>query len=132
MAEHSNIERLRKGYEAFSRGDMDTLRNENFTSDITFHVRGSGPLSGDYKGIDEVFGFFGRLMQETGGSFRLDVHDILANDEHGVALVRTHAERGGSVLEQNIVHVFHVNAEGKATEFWGMSEDTEASNRFFQ
>jgi ketosteroid isomerase-like protein len=131
MAEHPNVERMRMGYEAFAAGDLDTLRNERFAPDIVFHVTNSGSLSGDYKGVDEVFGFFGKLMEETDGTFRLEVHDLLANDEHTIGLVRTTATRKGKTLEQNAVHVFHVNAEGKITENWTFAEDTAAANEFF-
>jgi hypothetical protein len=34
-------------------------------------------------------------MQETDGTFRLEVHDILANDDRGVVLVRPNAQRKG-------------------------------------
>jgi len=85
MTEHPNVELSRRGYDAFAKGDLATL-SELIADDVTWHVRGVGPLSGDYHGRDEVFAFFGRLAEETAGTFRLDVHDVLANDEHTVAL----------------------------------------------
>lgn len=36
---------VRRGYEAFSTGDMDTLR-ELFAEDAVWHTGGSGPLAG--------------------------------------------------------------------------------------
>ena len=85
MTEHPNVELTRRGYAAFAEGDMATL-SELIADDVTWHQNGVGPLSGTYHGRDEVFGFFGRLAEETAGTFRLDVHDVLANDEHAVAL----------------------------------------------
>jgi ketosteroid isomerase-like protein len=130
MADHPNVETMRKGYDAFGRGDLEYLRNELFAEDIVFHVSGDSPLAGDYKGIDEVFGFFGKIMQESGGTFSLDVHDMLANDEHGVALVRATAEREGRQLDQNAVHVFHIR-DGKVTENWTMPENTRIADEFW-
>ncbi len=130
MAEHPNVDRLRGGYESFSKGDLDALR-ERFSEDVVWHLSGNNPLAGDYKGIDEVFGLFGRLFQETGGSLKNEVHDLLANDEHAVALVRTSAERNGKRLEQNVVHVFHINPEGKTTEFWAFPEDSGVVDDFW-
>jgi uncharacterized protein len=46
-----------------------------------------------------VFGFFGRLAEETGGTFRLDVHDIIANDEHTAVLATLTATRGDKSIE---------------------------------
>jgi ketosteroid isomerase-like protein len=130
MADHPNVERMRKGYDAFGRGDMDYLRNEMFADDVVFHVAGDNPLAGEYKGMDEVFGFFGRLMQESGGTFSLEIHDVLANDEHGIGLVHVTAEREGRRLDQNAAHVFHLR-DGKITESWSMVEDSRAGDEFW-
>ncbi len=95
MTEHPSVELTRQGYEAFAKGDMATL-SELMADDITWHVEGAGSLSGTYRGREDVFGFFGRLAEETGGTFSLDVHDVLANDEHVVALCTLSASRGVS------------------------------------
>jgi len=98
MTEHPNVELTRRGYDAFAAGDLAAL-SELLAGDVTWHVRGVGPLSGDYHGRDEVFAFFGRLAEETAGTFRLDVHDVLANDEHTVALCTLSASRGTKSVE---------------------------------
>lgn len=51
-----------------------------FADDIVWHVPGRNPLSGDYKGKEEVLGFFGKLMELTQGSLKQEIHDMLAND----------------------------------------------------
>jgi len=61
---------------------MDTLR-ELFHPDIVWHAPGRSQLAGDHQGVDTVLGYFGRTMELTGGSFRVEVHDVVANDEHG-------------------------------------------------
>lgn len=70
------------------------------------------------------------LMQESGGSFRVDIHDMLANDEHGVALVTESATRGDESYEGTLVHVFHMS-DGKMTEFWDFSEDQSRYDEFW-
>src|SRR5436190_14912958 len=111
---HPNEDLVRRGYAAFGSGDMATL-DQLFADDIIWHVPGRSPLSGDYTGKEAVFGLFGRLAQETGGNFRIELHDVLANDEHAVALTTTTGERDGKSLNQNGVQVFHVR-DGKVTE----------------
>ena len=86
MSAQSNAEAMRKGYAAFSRGDMETLRNELFTSDIVWHQGGHNQTSGDYRGPDQVIGLFGKLHQLTDGTFRVQIHDVLASEEHVVVL----------------------------------------------
>jgi uncharacterized protein len=129
MADHPNVALLRKGYDAFEKGDLDALR-DLFAEDIVWHVPGNNMLSGDYQGPDAVFDFFGKLVQETGGNFRQEIHDILANDTHSVALVNVHAERAGKTLETHGVHVMHIE-NGQVTEFWNLTEDTTKADEFW-
>ena len=129
VTEHPNVELTRRGYEAFAKGDMATL-SELIADDVTWHSNDAGPLSGTYHGRDEVFGFFGRLAEETAGTFRLDVHDVLANDEHAVALCTVSASRGGKSIEVPVANVSHLR-DGKLTEFWGATTDPQASIDFW-
>ena len=126
---HPNEELLRKGYDAFSKGDMDTIR-ELFADDIVWHSPGKNPLSGDFHGVDEVLQTFGKVFELTGGTFRLEIHDIVANDEHAVVLVRARAERDGRQLDDASVQVWHIK-DGKATEQWLYPGDTYATDEFF-
>jgi len=129
MAEHPNVERLRRGYEAYGRGDLATLRGM-FADTITLHFLGHTQLSGAYNGLSEVLGYFERV-REIGGAFSFEVHDLLADDEHGVALLAGTAERTGERIEQKVVHVLHLNADGKVTEWWNFWEDQEALDDLF-
>jgi ketosteroid isomerase-like protein len=126
---HPNEDLIRSGYEAFRTGDMEKL-NELFADDIMWHVGGRSTLTGDYKGKQEVFGFFGKLAEGTGGSFRLEVHDILANDQHAIALVRSRGEREGKSIDDRGVHVLELR-DGKVVEFWGYPEDQYAVDEFW-
>src|SRR5687767_907022 len=112
---HPNEELVRNGYEAFQKADMETVR-ALFADDIVWHVGGRSPLAGDYRGPDEVLGFLGRTMEMTGGSFSLEIHDLLANEDHGIALVVARGQRDGKSLDDRQVHVLHLS-NGKVTEF---------------
>ena len=126
---HPNEDLIRQGYDAFSRGDMDTLR-ELFHPDIVWHAPGRSQLSGDHRGIDAVLGYFGQTMELTGGTFRVQVHDVVANDEHAVGLNSVHAERAGRTLEDNNTLVFHVR-DGRVTEVWQYWADQYAADDLF-
>ena len=130
MTEHPNVEYARRGYAAFGSGDLATL-GELIADDAVWHAQGVGPLSGDYHGRDQVFGFFGRLAEETGGTFRLDVHDILANDEHTAVLATLTASRNGKSIEVPVVNVSHNDGNGKITEFWTSTTDPQAALDFW-
>ena len=123
MGDHPNAEALRKGYEAFGAGDMETVASL-FADDIGWHQSGNNPLSGDFAGKDAVFETLARLAELTGGTFGQEIHDLLANDEHAVVMVEAwwkqpHAFRGKGV------HVWHVK-NGIATEAWFMDQDQAA------
>lgn len=112
---HPNEELIRRGYTAFSEGDLDTVR-ELFADDIVWHVNGRNKLTGDYKGMDEVMGFFAKIM-ETADNVSQEIHEVLANDTHATALLRASMEVNGTRVSDNSVHVFHIEG-GKVTEFW--------------
>jgi hypothetical protein len=126
---HPNEELLRKGYDAFSKGDMGTLR-DLFDPNIKWHIPGRSPIAGDYNGVDEVFGFFAQIAERSGGSFNIEIHDVLVNDTHGVVLVAARGERNGKRLNDRNVHVWHIQ-NGKTTEFWGHSSDQYAVDEFW-
>jgi uncharacterized protein len=124
MAEHPNVTRIKDGYAAFAKGDFAVL-NDLFAEDLLWHIGGRSQLTKDYRGRDQVYGFFGKLMELTEGSFHLDLHAVFADDEHGVALVVGTASRGGKSLTINEAHIYHLR-DGKVTEFWDGSTDQYA------
>jgi ketosteroid isomerase-like protein len=126
---HPNVDMLNKGYDAFDKGDLDTVQ-ALFSDDVVFHVVGNSPLAGDYAGRDEVLGFFGKLVEMTGGTFRLVRHAVLADDEHGVVLHNITAQREGKSIDVNAADIFHVR-DGKVTEAWLTSIDQDAVDEFF-
>jgi ketosteroid isomerase-like protein len=130
VTEHPNAGLTRQGYEAFAKGDLSAL-SQLIAADATWHVSDTGPLSGDYHGRDEIFGFFGRLAEQTGGTFRLEVHDVLANDEHAVVLCTLSASRANKSIEIPVANVSHLRG-GKVTEFWSATADPQATTDFWK
>lgn len=124
-----NIANARRGYEAFASGDFDALR-EILAEDVVWHVKGT-PFDGDYVGYDEVFGFFAQMFQETGGTLRVEVHDILANEDHVTALCNTTATRNGVTTSDKMVHVFHVR-DGKTVDAFTATTDPEKTLAFWK
>ena len=76
-------------YQCFAQGDMDTLRNEVFASDIEWALPGHHPLSGVKAGAEEVIAFFGALMQ-TG----INVDNISFGTIGDDRVVETHSGHG--------------------------------------
>ena len=129
MAERPNASLIKGGYEAFSRGDMATL-TELFATDTVWHQPGRSPLSGEHKGRDAVFAFFGKLGTLSGGTHKVELHDLLANDDHVVALSWESASRQGKQLDSLSVQVYHMK-QGKITESWSFIRDDRAYDEFW-
>jgi uncharacterized protein len=130
MTDHPNVERLRQGYSAYAKGDLATLRGM-LADDVTFHFLGHTPLSGAYHGLTEVLGYFARL-RDSGAAFTFEVHDLLADDQHAVAMLAGTAARSGNLIQQKVVHAFHTNANGKVTDWWNFWEDQAALDDLFE
>jgi ketosteroid isomerase-like protein len=92
---HPNEDLLRREYDAFARDDVASF-DGIFADDIVDHVPGHNPFSGDYRGKEAVFELF---RQDRRDSFRSEIHDILADDRHAVALTVVQGARQGRVLE---------------------------------
>jgi len=126
---HPNEELVRKAYEAFSKGDMGTLRGL-FAEDVVYHTGGRSPIAGDFRGIDETLQSFAKIFELSGGTFKVEIHDVLANDEHAVVLAFASGKRDGKSLDQRYAHVLHLK-DRKFTESWIHNEDQYAADDFW-
>jgi ketosteroid isomerase-like protein len=127
---HPNEAVVRAAFAAFEQGDMDAMRNKYLADDVRWHLPGRNPLSGDYEGPDQVLQYFARIIELTGGTLTIDLHDVLANDNHAVALYTIAGERAGRQLSDHQVLVFHLR-DGKASEVWTQPADQYAADEFF-
>jgi ketosteroid isomerase-like protein len=123
---HANEELLRREYEAFAAADLGTLA-DIFTDDIVYHIPGRNPLSGTYVGKDEVFSLFRR---DRTVSFESELHDVIANDTHAVALTFVNARVGDIRYSDLTVHVVHVE-DGRISEAWFFPGDQFAADELW-
>lgn len=113
---HPNEQLVRTQVQCFIAGDIQGWLDV-VSDDLVVHVPPGHRLSGEYKGSQQfVERFIGKVMELTGG-VHLEVHDVLASDDHAVGLYTIRTERDGSTYEWQHVNVYHV-ADGKITEIW--------------
>jgi ketosteroid isomerase-like protein len=127
---HRNEELARGALAAFQSGDLDALREKYFAPNIRWHQPGKSSLAGDYEGPEQVIQLFIRQFELTAGTFGVDAHDVLANDEHVVELLTVHGERNGKQLSEDVVLTAHV-ADGKFSEAWIHPTNLYALDEFF-
>jgi hypothetical protein len=111
---------IEEWFEAFARRDHARAR-ELFADDSLFHVLGDGPLAGDYRGVDGLLALVDRRRELTVGTFSYEVHDLLQNPRHAVALLWLHAMIDGVQHTWRQVAVYEL-ASSRITEIWAFEE----------
>jgi len=101
---HPNAFVLESIYSHFAKGDIAAMLNA-CSDDITFNVAGKSKVAGKFTKANVGAGLFGKLMELSGGEFKLEVHDILASDRHAVALVSANVNKNG---EKSVLRAAHV------------------------
>src|SRR5689334_14631013 len=130
MAKHPDITLIRKGYDAFNRADVATL-SEILASDVEQHMVGDNQVSGDYKGRDNVLGFYGRLAELTGGTYGVDIESVFTDGRGKVVVVHgQRGERDGRTIRARQALIFTV-AGGKIVDLHDTTEDLEEENAFW-
>ena len=127
---HPNEDLIRSTYAAFAAGDLQAV-GESLADDIVWHSLGQSRFSRDYTGREDVLCLFGTLFEETDGTFRIELNDVLANDQRAVALTTNRGERLGRTLVYDEAAVFRL-ADGKIAEAWLYVDDQEAHAAFFR
>lgn len=123
MAEHPNVTIARELLEAFNARDEDRIR-ARMANDVKWHMIGGDSV----EGLEALAGTMSDMDSDF--SIETDVHDIVGNDEHVIALVNATARSGDQEFTYRTAEIMHVS-EGRVTERWAFSDDTEAINRFF-
>jgi len=113
---HPNEVLIRKGFEAFMRGDPEPMRAAS-DPEMVWHVSGRGPLSGDLKGFDAVLAWGMQLVERSGGTWKEELLEVAANDDSAFMRTTYCATRGGRAIEDQSVNVFRVRG-GKFVECW--------------
>jgi ketosteroid isomerase-like protein len=127
-----NTDNTRKAYKAFGEGDLTTL-TELIAPDCVWHVGGRSQLTGDYVGHDEIFGYFGKLMELTDGTFQVTLDDVGELESSGMVtcLVTVKGSREGRSVETRMVEIGKSNGAGQVAECWWFPEDMYAGDEFF-
>ena len=115
--------------DAFRAGDFDLVETL-IAPDVVWHVPGNNLISGTYTSRDSIFGCFNKIFELSNGSYQPQIHDILANDDHTVALLHATARRGEKTLDQDYAFVFHVR-DGQIAELWEAWTEGPAWNEFW-
>jgi uncharacterized protein len=128
--EHRNVTLLRRGYESFAKGDPQGAL-ALYDDSIVFHVPGTSQLAGAHKGKAAVGALLRKFQELTGGTFKLQPTQILANDVYGAVLAQTSATRnGGRTIAEQPIQLWRFE-DGKPVEMWLYPRDQRAFDEFW-
>jgi ketosteroid isomerase-like protein len=119
--EHPNAKLYREAMAASMTGPEEFAKY--LDDDIVWWQIGSPPLRGKEAVLQSMSGYEGLDLD-------LDIHDVLANDEHLVGLVTATIRMGDEEFSYRTAEIVHIK-DGKATERWAFSDDTQAIIDFF-
>jgi ketosteroid isomerase-like protein len=126
MAEHPNATLVRKALDGLNTGNEQGFVDV-VADDIEWHEIGRAePIRGK-QALGERFGMAGPAPDFE---IRGETHDVVANDDHVIALVTATAKRNGKTLVYRTAEIMHVK-DGKITARWAFSDDTAKINEFF-
>lgn len=127
--ENTNISTVQKYFESLQKGDLETLGGL-FADDVVWHQPGEGRFSKTYHGKQELFSLFGRFMEISQNSFKIDsVGHIMANGNLVSSTLHFSARKlNGQSITMNGVDLMKVE-NGKIAEVFLFSEDQAAEAR---
>lgn len=129
MPAADNESLVRRMFDAFSRGDVFSLRGL-FAADAVWTVPGNGAMAGIYHGPEAIFRFLARLPKETDGTYRSQLVDVLASDERAAALYRAMGTRNGRTLDLDQVLLFRLD-DGTVREVLALPSDPAVFEEFW-
>jgi ketosteroid isomerase-like protein len=129
MPENAYESLVRRTYEDFETGDLDLL-GVVMAQEVVWHEPGRSDLAGDYRGPNEVLGFLRELKARTGGTFKIEVLDVLSEPERAVVFQRETAMKHEKVLDVISAVNFEIH-NGKITEVTVYQNDAYAFDEFW-
>jgi ketosteroid isomerase-like protein len=105
MTKHPHIQILEQFYAHFTPLNISKAL-ELCTETFTFQIAGKSKLSGKFNKNTFAHDFMNRAMELSNGTFKFEVHDILASDLHATVLASSKVTRGDKTVELRTVHVW--------------------------
>lgn len=125
----ANLTLVRSAYEAFGKGDFDTLRTL-LADDVVWHTPGVHPFEVDYKGVEGILAYFTKLFELTDGTIKVEPEHMYADDERVVVLERVTGSRHGHHIDFHDVIVYEIR-DGKQTAVTQYEVDVKALESFW-
>lgn len=124
MTDHPSAARYRQMSAALAAGDVSDFGGALADDVVWWEIGSPEPVRGR-DAVMERFSFVSDLNVSA------DLHDVVANDDHLIALLNVTATRGDETFNYQTAEIMHLNADGQVAERWAFSSDTQAIISFF-
>jgi uncharacterized protein len=125
MSEHPNATLARQMLDKLNSGDMQA-GSEMLADDVVWHEIGNPNAVKGRAALAE------RMTGTSAPDYTItaELHDVVANDDHTIALATATATRDGKSFTYRVAEIYHIR-DGKVAERWAFSDDTDAITKFF-
>jgi uncharacterized protein len=118
------LARQRAMYAGGAVGPVEEL----LAHDVVWHVPGTSPIAGEYRGREAVLGYFRRRRKLAGGAIEITKHGEAHHEEALVQLADGRAVIGGEEVSWQTAGMYRV-AGGRIAEAWLVPLDQEQFDR---
>ncbi|MDQ3090475.1 MAG: nuclear transport factor 2 family protein [Actinomycetota bacterium] len=126
-ASHPNVALVQAFYEAYAAGDVDRMKREVLSSDVTWAIPGHHPLSGVKRGAQEIAAYFAQLPK---ANFQAEPLVIAAEGDYVIDVHRGWGSYQDATLDMHWVLVFRIE-DGRIKEVENYAADQHAADLFF-
>ena len=108
MAEHPNVAG-RRAMQAMNEMDMSRADEEMAVVDASWPTTSSGTRSVERSRAAARTNCGPRCRTMSDTTIKYELHDVVANDDHAIALGTATATRNGKTLNYRTAEIFHIN-----------------------
>jgi hypothetical protein len=127
---HPNGQRVIDAMRALNEGDIESVLAA-WSDKPLVHWGVDGPRGGDYRDKEGLLALARHVMDASEGTLRIEPLDVLADESHGVLLLRVTATREGTPIDMILTMAVKFDEEGKQQEVWFLSNDRKQQQLVF-
>lgn len=127
--EARNLAIVRRGYEAFDKRDMETMKTI-MAPNAHWHETPNKLFKGDFNGQKAILDYFGQLAKETSNTIKTTPKSMVAEGDCVFVAYHLSAKRGEKTLETDNVNVFKL-ADGLVIDALVYESDQPAVDAFY-
>lgn len=120
-------DQVKRSYSALMTGD-DVTAARNCAEDVTCHIGGENPFSGDYRGVAQITELL-RCMDAAGGSPSFTVTNVMSDDTGAQVLIEGVAMHG--TYARHMINRLRYD-DGRLVELWIKPLDQRAEDEFWR